>query len=111
MRIGRIMKPIAKVAGVVGPVVSIAEGVSFVYDVATYKKRARREYRERDEMIRNHVVQTYAETKEARETYIRNEVHAIVKEELPAEVTAQLQIILLEKERREKEKKNGQNTK
>jgi len=108
MRIGKIMKPLTKVANVVGPVVSIAEGVSFVYDIATYKKRAQRERRERDETIRREVATTYVKSKESREEFLRAEMREFVKSELPTEVTAQLNYILLEKERREKEKRNGQ---
>lgn len=113
MRFSSIMKPVTKVAKTIGPFVSIAEGVSFVYDVATYKKRTERERRERDESIRKHVTQVYIQSEEARKTFIRNEVHELVKQELPGEVQAQLAVILVEKERREKEKRNnnGQNSK
>lgn len=107
MRFNAILKPITKVANVVGPVVSIAEGISFVYDVATYKDRTRREQRERDIVIKKNVIEVYSATADARKELIKNEVQEYLAENLSNEVTAQLNYILLEKQRREKVKKDG----
>ena len=101
----KVFNAVSKAANVAGPFITVAEGVSMVYDIATYKKRAQKEHYEREELIKKHTQIVYAQTAGEREQFIKDEITKQIKEIVPDEVKSVLNVVITERERR-----NGQNS-